>query len=197
MKQHFFLMLLILLCTACQAEVALSLPPGLENLKIIPLQPSQPAPMTETLIQVSKNPHATGKFRIMLGSSRGFQTQKTHAQVSFIKLYLVNGNAGTQSPVFISPLIAKTGPNQVFTFSGVDQGSFYVAASAYDNLPSNITNNGGTDYIQVGDGGLQNAFVSSVGGESPTFPGRVTIAPSNHALSGMPTLGINLLLMPG
>lgn len=153
--------------------------------------------MAETLIQVSKNPKATGKFRVMLSSSRGFQTQKTHADVSFIKLYLVNGNSSPQTPVFISPLIPKTGSSQIFTFSGVDYGTFYVAASAYDSIPSNISNNSGTDYIQVDDGGLQNAFVSSSGGEAPIAPGRVTIAPINHALSGTPTLGINLLLMPG
>jgi len=201
MKKNLVLLLSIFVCSACQPEALQLLPPGLESLQIIPLQPSQPQPIPETVIQVSQNPAHTGKFRIVIGgspqiSAGGFRTQKLHGDVNSLKLYLVPGNSGTQTPSYISPLMPKTGQTQMFTFSGVDQGSFYVAASAYQST-TNITNTNGTNYIQVQDSGLQHAFVSSAGGEDPTFPGRVTVTPLNHFLAGTPSLVINLTLVAG
>ena len=174
------------------------MPSGLENLKIIPLQPSFPITQQETVLKVSNNTAHTGKIRVMIGGGGpSFRTQKLHGDVVNLKLYLVPGNTGTQTPSYTSPLIGKTSQNQMFTFENVDSGSYYVAASAYDNTSTNITDTNGTNYIQVQDGGLKHAFVSSAGGEDPTFPGRVTVTPTNHFVTGIPSLVINLTLVAG
>lgn len=193
MKKYIYLLTLLL--TACQSPTRVILPPGLENLKIIPLQPSSVQP--ETLFQVSQNPADTGKIRVLIGSNQNFGIQKTGAQVTDLKLYLVPGNTGTQTPSFAG-LIPKTAQTQAVMFTGVPGGSYYVAASAYA-FTTNITDSNGTDHIQVNDAGLKHAFVSSSGGES-SFPGRVTIsADGNYSIAptDTSTLVINLTLVAG
>ncbi len=172
------------------------MPAGLENLKIIPLQPSFPITQQETVLKVSNNTAHTGKIRVMIGGGTSFRTQKLHSDVVNLKLYLVPGNTGTQTPSYTSPLIGKTSQNQMFTFENVDSGSYYVAASAYDNTSTNITDISGPNHIQVNDSGLKHAFVSNSGGET-AFPGRVTIAPITHLVAETPTLGISLILVAG
>ncbi|MBT9545380.1 MAG: hypothetical protein IV090_08325 [Candidatus Sericytochromatia bacterium] len=187
----------VLLCTACQLQPQTLMPPGLENLKIIPLQASLPVTQSETVLKVSNNSAHTGKIRVMIGGGTpSFRTQKLHTDVVNIKLYLVPGNTGTQTPLYTSPLIGKTSQNQMFTFENIDSGSYYVAASAYDNTSTNITDISGPNYIQVNDSGIKHAFVSNSGGET-AFPGRVTIAPITHLVAETPTLGISLILVAG
>lgn len=207
MKQHIGLLLVSLLCTACQS-LQPGLPPSpspfsLEHFKIIPLQPSQPTSLAETVLQVSKEPKAKGRFRVILKAGIDFQIQKTHEDVACIKLYLVTSNLPSppQFPFYTSPCITKTSQYQLFTFSNVPGGYFYVAASAYDSSNTNITNSSGLNNIEVYDPDIftiQNAFVSASGGD-PGNPGRVTIAPITYTLGTghEPTLGINLVLMPG
>ncbi|PIQ27692.1 hypothetical protein COW36_07290 [bacterium (Candidatus Blackallbacteria) CG17_big_fil_post_rev_8_21_14_2_50_48_46] len=169
---------------------------GSENTRVIPLLPEKIAPVTASVFQVSPNPNHRGALRVMIGSASGFQVQKTQAQVQNIKLYLLSSNSGLQSPIYASPLIAKTAATQVFTFQNIDSGSYYVAASAYDFGGVNITDSQSPDNLQVTDGGVQNAYVSSGGGES-AFPGRVTVTALTHALADPPTLSINLRLVAG
>ncbi len=173
------------------------MPAGLENLKIMPLQPSLPITQSETVLKVSNNTAHTGKIRVMIrGGNPSFRTQKLHTDVVNIKLYLVPGNTGTQTPSYTSPLIGKTSQNQMFTFENVDSGSYYVAASAYDTNSINITDTSGPNHIQVNDAGLKHAFVSISGGET-AVPGRVTIAPITHQVTDTPTVGIALILVAG
>lgn len=147
-------------------------------------------------------------MRVSLGLSQPFGIQSLYnpSNITHFKVYVVSGNSGTVTiinnggPFTVAAGLGAMYPQaRAIVFDNVPGPSspvYYVAASAY-NSSLNITGNGPRGgYVQVNDGGLQDAFVSVGGGNNVTDIGEIQVgSPFHDVMAGhQPTLLIFMTL---
>ncbi len=125
------------------------------------------------------------------------QAAKTVSDFQSFKLYLVLNASGALTtaagPFTVNKIgINASGDSQTVIFSQVQAGSFYVAAAGYDGQ-----NGSGANITNLASGatiGGEHYYVSNGGGESPTFPGRVSVD-SSFGVTGTDPLTLTLSLL--
>ncbi|MEZ0370778.1 MAG: hypothetical protein ACAI44_16930 [Candidatus Sericytochromatia bacterium] len=167
--------------------------PGIE---LIPAA-ADPIRAGQNAIQFNSSGQPGGRIAVELS---GFRLQSLLSPPPrSLKLYLVPGNSGTQTPS-LGPFVLDTtrlneqGDSQFVAFHNVPAGSYYVAASAYSQAGgegNNLTDSGHDGQIDVLDGEAEHAYVTTSGGEENSFPGRVTVM-SDYSIHGTAQLQLRL-----
>ncbi len=132
-----------------------------------------------------------------LGPQLSTQVAKTVSDFQSFKLYLVLNASGVLTtaagPFTVNKLgINASGDSQTVIFRQVQAGSFYVAAAGYDGQ-----NGSGANITNLASGatiGGEYYYVSNGGGESPTYPGRVSVN-SSFDVTGTDPLTLTLSLL--
>ncbi len=159
-----------------------------------------PIQSKEKIINLDTQQGGKGTFALRLPALGPFlstQAAKTVADFQSFKLYLVLNASGALTtaagPFTVNKIgINASGDSQTVIFSQVQAGSFYVAAAGYDGQ-----NGSGANITNLASGatiGGEHYYVSNGGGESPTFPGRVSVD-SSFGVTGTDPLTLTLSLL--
>lgn len=185
-----------------------------QTIEVVPLYEDIQAQRTRPVptVDVSPGKYFPASFSIQLPglSSVSFHTAfNIGSDVKKMKVYLVSNNSGALTtrygPFSINDNLPACGGgpttpcklagnffgSRTVTFTNVPPGSFYVAAAAYSDIGAtvNITN-----LASPGTIGGERYYVTDGGGETPTFPGRVTVG-SDYVVTGAAQLTMNLKLL--